>query len=430
MISYTDNIKVKISEKYKPPPRINLAISYAQRLTLNKQIQDNIPNYNFSLENYVIEKMKEWKANKVIYLKQRQSKLELKRQKLEARKELAKNIEVSEAGSLSDLASKSCTSEILRSDLSDKHKIQNSSILTPTQASTSYSTILKPVQLQNYGNHLNNKEIDKNKHSFNLSDFENDTSSPFDNMELKSINDLEELAQVLNQEDNDQKLKTSLNVQDKSQSIYAEETQTSQLNFNDYLDSHYSGRQYLYTIPSILTSVKSQNENFLDSNGYKYPTGFTDTNQSYNPYTWTKPNRDSLPFELAHADSKKSNCKSVPDLVNALEIELDNFHISNLPNSKISGRFKDNLLEGRPKSVDEVSTFHKIPQNEESSLKLLSKDEQNLCKSISIMGFPLERVATAYKLLGNDEKKVSMLPDNFFVFQMCNKYVESIKNVT
>ena len=33
--------------------------------------------------------------------------------------------------------------------------------------------------------------------AFNLSDFEADTSSPFDNMELKTINDLEELAQVL-----------------------------------------------------------------------------------------------------------------------------------------------------------------------------------------------------------------------------------------
>lgn len=33
--------------------------------------------------------------------------------------------------------------------------------------------------------------------SFNISDFEQDTSSPFDNMELKTINDLEELAHVL-----------------------------------------------------------------------------------------------------------------------------------------------------------------------------------------------------------------------------------------
>jgi hypothetical protein len=35
------------------------------------------------------------------------------------------------------------------------------------------------------------------KQTFNISDFEADTSSPFDNMELKTINEMEELAQVL-----------------------------------------------------------------------------------------------------------------------------------------------------------------------------------------------------------------------------------------
>lgn len=32
---------------------------------------------------------------------------------------------------------------------------------------------------------------------FNISDFENDTSSPFDSVELKTLNDMEELAHVL-----------------------------------------------------------------------------------------------------------------------------------------------------------------------------------------------------------------------------------------
>lgn len=431
MTSYTDNIKVKISEKYKPPPRINLVVSYAQRLKLNKQIQDNIPTYNFSMENCVIKRMKEWKENKLLFFKQRQSKLELKRQKFEARKDLTKNVEVSQADSLcsvSYFAVSSGISEILRNDLSNINSdIPQSSILTPTQASTSYSTILKPTQLDNYGNQMNQKELDR-KSTINLSDFENDTSSPFDNMELKSINDLEELAQVLNQEENDQKCKTKtpFYVQDNPHSIQIDQKQSSQLSFNDYLPSGYSGSQYLCTIPSILTSVMPHNENFVHSNGYKYPTDFTNINQEYNPYTWTKFNRDCQSFQLEDADSKKSNFKSVPDLVNALEIEFNNCHLSDLSKSNTSD--KTNLQESRAKSVDEVSTFHQIPQHEESSLKLLSKDEQNICKAISIMGFPLERVARAYKLVGNDEKKVSTLSDNFLIFQWCNKYVESIKN--
>lgn len=422
MISYTDNIKVKISEKYKPPPRINLVISYDQRLKLNKQTQDNIPTYNFSMETYVIEKMREWKENKLLFFKQRQSKLQLKRQKFEARKELAKNVEDSQSDSLctvSHFATSSGISGILRNDLSDIKQIPKSYILTPTQASTSYSTILKPTQLHNYGNQISQKELDR-KSSINLADFENDTSSPFDNMELKSINDLEELAQVLNQGESDQKFKTQtyFYVQDNPHSIQIDQTQSSQLNFNDYLHSGYSGSQYVCTIPSILTSVRSNNENFVHSNGYKYPPDFTDINQQYNPYTWTKFNRDCT-FQLADADSKKSNFKSVPDLVNALEIEFNNCHISDLSKSNTSDRNKTNLQESRAKSVDQVSTFQ-VPQHEEWSLKLLSKDEQNICKSISIMGFPLERVARAYKLVGNDEKKVSTLSD-FFIFQWCNK---------
>nr|CAH7739615.1 unnamed protein product [Callosobruchus chinensis] len=52
---YTDNIKVKISEKYKPPPRINLPMTYAQRLILNKQTQESNLYYDFGLENNVSE---------------------------------------------------------------------------------------------------------------------------------------------------------------------------------------------------------------------------------------------------------------------------------------------------------------------------------------------------------------------------------------
>lgn len=56
--------------------------------------------------------------------------------------------------------------------------------------------ILRPVPIKH---HVVSSQINNNKpiSAFNLSDFEADTSSPFDNMELKTINDLEELAQVL-----------------------------------------------------------------------------------------------------------------------------------------------------------------------------------------------------------------------------------------
>lgn len=60
--SYVDDIKVKISEKYKPPFKISLPMSYSQRVTLNKQIQDTRPSYSCHLEKMVIDKMKEWRV--------------------------------------------------------------------------------------------------------------------------------------------------------------------------------------------------------------------------------------------------------------------------------------------------------------------------------------------------------------------------------
>lgn len=67
-------------------------------------------------------------------------------------------------------------------DSSQQQQIQYSSILTPVPIST---------PINNSTNSINNSYF------FNISDFEADTSSPFDNMELKTINDMEELAHVL-----------------------------------------------------------------------------------------------------------------------------------------------------------------------------------------------------------------------------------------
>lgn len=70
------------------------------------------------------------------------------------------------------------------------------SISYPSSGSTPTSqySILTPVPIA-----LSSNITRTNKASthFNISDFEADTSSPFDNMELKTINDMEELAHVL-----------------------------------------------------------------------------------------------------------------------------------------------------------------------------------------------------------------------------------------
>ncbi|KAL1454367.1 hypothetical protein WDU94_010636 [Cyamophila willieti] len=59
-----------------------------------------------------------------------------------------------------------------------------------------HASVLQPTHLLA---DLQNRTVAKDKQKVNVQDFENDTSSPFDNVELKSINDIEELRHVLEQ---------------------------------------------------------------------------------------------------------------------------------------------------------------------------------------------------------------------------------------
>ncbi|XP_034188638.1 uncharacterized protein LOC117608124 isoform X2 [Osmia lignaria lignaria] len=64
----------------------------------------------------------------------------------------------------------------------------------PVNAPVPKATILTPQPLSPPANDFQD-HVKTN--GLNFADFDNDTSSPFDNMELKTINDMEELAQVL-----------------------------------------------------------------------------------------------------------------------------------------------------------------------------------------------------------------------------------------
>lgn len=64
--SYVEGIKVKISEKYKPPFRISK--SQQQYLMLNEKLQEELPGYDFGLEKTMLEKInirKEHRRNMV-----------------------------------------------------------------------------------------------------------------------------------------------------------------------------------------------------------------------------------------------------------------------------------------------------------------------------------------------------------------------------
>ncbi|KAL0112926.1 hypothetical protein PUN28_012287 [Cardiocondyla obscurior] len=158
--SYMDGVHVKIAEAYKPPRKIGLPAAYNNRLPdVSKLV------YDFSLEKSVLEKMCEWRKARQACNKARQARL----------KEKKKKEKEESPPSPSPL---NCTKQL--------------SINAPPAPET---TILTPQPLLPPVNDL--QDLVKTNGGLDYADFDNDTSSPFDNMELKTINDMEELAQVL-----------------------------------------------------------------------------------------------------------------------------------------------------------------------------------------------------------------------------------------
>lgn len=86
------------------------------------------------------------------------------------------------------------TNPVSHTTLSVSPTLQAVSYSNPNSTSVSQYSILTPVPIA-----LSSVDTCTSKASdnFNFSDFEADTSSPFDNMELKTINEMEELAHVL-----------------------------------------------------------------------------------------------------------------------------------------------------------------------------------------------------------------------------------------
>ncbi|CAL1676739.1 unnamed protein product [Lasius platythorax] len=156
--SYMDGVHVKIAEAYKPPRKIGLPAAYNNRLPDVSKL-----TYDFSLEKSVVEKMCEWRKARQAYSKALQARLKEKRKK--EKKETPPSPPLD------------CVKQL------------------PINTPAPETTILTPQPLSPPANDL--QDHVKTNGGLDYADFDNDTSSPFDNMELKTINDMEELAQVL-----------------------------------------------------------------------------------------------------------------------------------------------------------------------------------------------------------------------------------------
>lgn len=268
--------------------------------------------------------------------------------------------------------------------------VTKNGILMPIPA-TYGRNILNPLQAYEH-QQLNNVK------SFNLSDFESDTSSPFDNMELKSINDLEELAQVLKSNQSSFPSSTSNNYQPSLQFNNAH-VSVSQLpqnisynkmaNSYDTANSQFNQSHYPY-MPSV-NNYPSYTANPL--NGYAYNSIPPTVGQASGSHLTALPNSQ---YQLS--SMRKSQCKSVPDLAK----EMENTHLTNV-------RVDANLpIPVRPKSTDSGYPKGKIKDGTSELLESLSKEEREICHNVSLMGFPIDRVVRICKIVGCDQKKVQL----------------------
>lgn len=214
-MSHSNNmngVPVKISEKYKPPKKLSLTQGVSQRLSnSDNTIQLLNAAYEFGLEKNVLTKIAEWQQVR------RQESCDRRERARIRQDEGQKQLEQRQKQLLTAVSYPSAEEFSSDEDTPDDqetvtnlNRINAAMRVTPVLSATAggpipqvpfsppsyYDKILEPTVMAGHHQHSRNKSIGKTPNYINYSDFENDTSSPFDNVELKTINDLDILAQV------------------------------------------------------------------------------------------------------------------------------------------------------------------------------------------------------------------------------------------
>jgi len=133
-------------------------------------------------------------------------------------------------------------------------------LLNPAQPQN--TQVLQPIPAQQMNSKMSPYDAMLTK-NINISDFESDTSSPFDNMELKTINDLEELASVLKP--------TLVYNNSNIKNVQLSDTNVSQYYpkpiYNNYLEN-FSSNEFLHSSNTknnqTISSIRMSNSNVFD----------------------------------------------------------------------------------------------------------------------------------------------------------------------
>lgn len=208
--NYMSQVPVKIAENYKPPKKVTLNQNIVQRLSNAANGPAPCLPHDFGFEHSVLAQMTQWqtarqrydderKKRVCAYQQQRQKQFEQNQKQMITAVSYPSTDDLSSDddgdsghGTSSDSKPPSATKIPIASAAGQQQHFQFS---PPNR----FDSILMPtVMAARRGSENGNVPKAKTPlHSkFNLHEFENDSSNPFDNVELKSINDLDVLAEV------------------------------------------------------------------------------------------------------------------------------------------------------------------------------------------------------------------------------------------
>lgn len=439
--NYIDDVPIVLSTKWKILPIANLpdkcvAIFFKTSGTLKEKCFE----YDNILERKILEKVEEWKVARSREIDEREQRIMLrkeeKRKELEAEGTKLKEQLTQVCYPSSDEFSSSEEDEHGNNKVSEKQEFNSlGSILKPTVVSTQLlneitssdlATLSNVTMSKSTGNVWNYKN---NASKLELADFENDASDPFYSMELKTIDDLDILAQVLRTSvtlqskvnkskvsDGDTKSQET-NVDPEASKLDSSKlTQIDQTQLTSF-QTHYRDESYFTKLSqhsktplacSFFNSNKSSKYNNYDTE--RMPNTFIEgstlyTEDSLSPEFVINPSNNTKinAFRLQAVNKKQS--KSVNDIVQELEEELNSQkrRIWDISQSQRNGKSANVNIVNDCANCN-VKTTQTNCDN--LLLKKLPTELQNLAIKISRMGFPLERVCRITQQVHGDDKKV------------------------
>lgn len=355
--NYTDGVPVKISERFKPPPEIHLPskiLNQLQKIKVPVAFEDD--DYNFDLERKILSKTTEWINYRLKEKTERQQRIQerdiLRQKRLEVeQKEKLNQVSYPSADELTSSCDED-ENEPIADNIPDKNpfnsNFNSNTILMPTQA---IATTAVPSSSSRKSSHRRYASNSSNKIDFSF--FESDTS-PFDHLEMKSMNEMEVLAQILKST----AVESDENTLERNNSSESENSEPRN-NVNNNSDVDHQQPQATTVVQAI---QEQPNYNSMYNNYYNYPTTGT---QYYNNANYATPthqhhqqhpqfypasnnfyytqnyavnyshvaNNNATPMTTTtmenyltsdKMENNSSKSKSVPDIVKELNDELNN----------------------------------------------------------------------------------------------------------